>query len=95
MLRLAEVSLAGAFGHTRLGPLSVDIRPGEFVGVVGPSGAGKTSLFRLLNRLQSPNSGQVFQNGAPLEALPVTQLRRQVVLMAQESRLLGMTVGEA
>ena len=95
MLRLAEVSLAGAFGHTRLGPLSVDIRPGEFVGVVGPSGAGKTSLFRLLNRLQSPNSGQVFQNGAPLEALPVTQLRRQVVLMAQESRLLGMTVAAA
>jgi D-methionine transport system ATP-binding protein len=95
VLRLAGVSLAGALGNTVIGPLSVDIRPGEFVGVVGPSGAGKTSLFRLLNRLQFPTSGQLFLNDTPLAGVPITQLRRQVMLMAQESRLLDMTVSAA
>ena len=96
MLQLEQVSLRGGLGGTViLGPLSLGIQPGEFVGVVGPTGAGKTSLFRLLNRLQSPTSGQLFLQGQSLETRPITQLRQQVVLMAQDSRLLGMTVQAA
>ncbi|NJN20341.1 MAG: ATP-binding cassette domain-containing protein [Leptolyngbya sp. RL_3_1] len=96
LLRLEQVSLKAGLGSALvLGPLALQIKPGEFVGVVGPSGAGKTSLFRLLNRLQSPTVGQLHLDGKPLETWPVTQLRQRVVLMAQESRLLGMTVEAA
>ncbi len=96
MLRLEQVSLKGGLGSTTiLDALSLVVKPGEFVGVVGPTGAGKTSLFRLLNRLQSPASGQLFLEGKPLEHWPIAQLRQRVVLMAQESRLLGMTVEAA
>jgi D-methionine transport system ATP-binding protein len=96
LLRLEQVSLKAGLGSAVvLGPLSLEIKPGEFVGVVGPSGAGKTSLFRLLNRLQSPTAGQLYWQGQPLETWPVAQLRQQIVLMAQEPRLLGMTVEAA
>jgi D-methionine transport system ATP-binding protein len=96
LLRLEQVSLKAGLGSAVvLGPLSLEIKPGEFVGVVGPSGAGKTSLFRLLNRLQSPTVGQLYWDGQSFETWPVTQLRQRVVLMAQESRLLGMTVEAA
>lgn len=71
------------------------IAPGEFVGVVGPSGAGKTTLFRLLNRLQDPTSGEIWFQDQPLVQVPPIPLRQQIMLVPQDSRLLGMTVGDA
>lgn len=63
--------------------------------IVGASGAGKTSLLRLLNRLSEPTSGAIFLNNQALSQLPTVQLRQQVVLVLQESKLLGMTVQQA
>lgn len=68
---------------------------GEFIALLGPSGAGKTSLFKLLNRLQSASSGKIFFREKPLEAIAVYDLRRQIMLVGQDSRLLGMTAMQA
>ncbi|WP_395106206.1 ATP-binding cassette domain-containing protein [Actinomadura sp. SCN-SB] len=55
--------------------------------ISGPSGAGKTTLLRLLVRLLDPASGQIAYEGAPLTALPVPDLRRQVQLVGQRATL--------
>lgn len=80
---------------TLLQSISLHMATGEIVGLVGPSGAGKTSLLRLLNRLQDPTSGTIYINDRDLRQMPAVQLRQQVVLMGQESKLLGMTVEDA
>lgn len=63
--------------------------------VVGKSGSGKTSLLRLLNRLEDPSSGKIYLNNQEYPGIPIVELRQQVVLVAQEPKLLGMTVRES
>ncbi len=78
-----------------LDDISFDVVQGDRLAVIGPSGAGKTSLFRLLNRLSDISRGHIQFAGRDLQHIPATQLRQQVTLVSQESRLLGMTVQEA
>lgn len=75
--------------------VSFGIAAGEQIAIVGASGAGKTSLLRLLNRLSEPTSGNLYWQDRPYATIPVLQLRQHVVLVLQESKLLGMTVQEA
>ncbi|NJM96367.1 MAG: ABC transporter ATP-binding protein [Phormidesmis sp. RL_2_1] len=74
--------------------LSFVVQPGDFIALVGPSGAGKTSLLRLMNRLSDVSSGTIRFQGQDVQHIPVVNLRRQVALVNQESRLLGMNVRE-
>ncbi|MFJ2516535.1 ABC transporter ATP-binding protein [Streptomyces griseoviridis] len=64
--------------------LDLTVRPGERLAVVGPSGAGKTTLSRLLAGVEAPTVGTVTVGGVPVVALGPEQLRRQVVLVTQE-----------
>lgn len=82
-------------GRYLLKDISATISAGEHVGVIGPSGAGKTSLLRLLNRLHDPTQGTIFWENQNLKTYPVQSLRQQVMLVPQEPRLLGMTVQDA
>ncbi|NDJ23056.1 ATP-binding cassette domain-containing protein [Nostoc sp. B(2019)] len=68
---------------------------GERLAIVGSSGAGKTSLLRLLNRLIEPSSGKIYLENQEYRQIPVIQLRQEVTLVLQESKLLGMTVQQA
>ena len=63
--------------------------------VVGPSGVGKSTLLRLLNRLADPDRGVVRFHGRDLCGLDVLELRRQVALVAQLPALMDGTVAEA
>lgn len=96
ILRLESLSLQSPI---RLAPLLRDIssavRRGDRVAVVGASGAGKTSLLRLLNRLSSPTSGSIYLDDRDYQTLNPTALRREITLVLQEGKLLGMTGREA
>lgn len=94
-LRLEEVSLRGIGTDLLLEKISFVTQPGEILGLVGASGSGKTSLLRLLNGLVSHSSGRVSLDRQPLEFYSPTELRRRLVLVPQEPRLLGMNVKEA
>ncbi|WP_254897603.1 ABC transporter ATP-binding protein [Kitasatospora sp. NA04385] len=67
---------------------------GSRTGVVGETGSGKTTLSKLLCGLYAPDAGRVTFAGTPLAALPERQLRRRIVLVPQEVRLVTGTVAE-
>jgi ATP-binding cassette subfamily B protein len=74
----------------------VDIRvpAGQIVALVGETGAGKTTIARLISRFYDPTEGRVTLDGIDLRALSVADLRRAVVMVTQESFLFSGTVGE-
>lgn len=100
LLQLERVSLAVSVGGSPINvpilkEISFEVVKSDRLAIVGPSGAGKTSLLRLLNRLSEPTQGSIYLENRDYRLLPVIQLRQQIVLVLQESRLLGMTVREA
>lgn len=74
--------------------VSFDVEAGEVVGIVGASGAGKTSLLRLLQRLYVPQSGRVLVDGVNIAEVDPTWLRRQIGAVTQDSVLFNATVRE-
>lgn len=95
-LQLDQVSLiAPLSGYSLLRDISFQVFRGDRMAIVGASGSGKTTLLRLLNRLSEPTKGQIYLEGEEIRQIPVIQLRQQVTLVSQESKLLGMTVQEA
>ena len=64
--------------------VSLDVRPGEHLAVVGPSGAGKTTLGRLIAGIDRPRAGSVTVGGAVIADLEPEQLREHVLLVTQE-----------
>ena len=96
ILHLEHVSVPATVGSDLLlQDISFKIQSGEIVGIIGGSGAGKTSLLRLLNRLISPCQGEIYIHNIPVEQLTPVQLRRKIILAAQEPKLLGMKVIDA
>lgn len=95
-LRLDRVSLSTPVGSQYLlKDISLEIGKCDRICLIGASGAGKTSLLRLLNRLSEPSAGTIYFEEKDYRTIPVIQLRQQIVLVQQESKLLGMTVKEA
>ncbi len=95
-LRLEQVSLSASVGSQHLlKDISFEVFAGDRVAIIGPSGAGKTSLLRLLNRLNEPNTGSIYLEEQDYRQIPAIQLRQQVTLVLQESKLLEMTVRDA
>lgn len=78
------VHLAGREGRLRLDALTVDIPDRAVTVVVGPSGSGKSSLLRLCNRLEAPDSGSVSFRGQDLDDLDPRALRRRVGMLFQQ-----------
>ncbi|MEQ5091685.1 type I secretion system permease/ATPase [Providencia rettgeri] len=74
--------------------LSLDIEPGQFIGITGPSGSGKSTLTRLLQRLYLPQHGQVFVDGMDLAIADPVSLRRNMCIVLQESILFSGTIAE-
>jgi len=76
------------------------IRPGEKVALVGPTGAGKSSIIRLLCRLYEPTKGRILIDGIDIRDLPQTELRRHLGVILQEGFLFAgdvktnITLGE-
>lgn len=74
--------------------VSLDVQPGEVLALVGPSGAGKTTLVNLIPRFFDPQSGRILINGQDLRDLKLTSLREQIGIVPQETLLFGGSVRE-
>lgn len=95
MIRLENVSLS-ANGQKILDNVSLHVNRGETIVIVGPSGAGKTSILRAILGLWKPNSGSVFVGGqdvTPLSEKQLLPLRRKMAIVFQGNALFdSMTV---
>src|SRR5436190_311533 len=74
--------------------ISFDVSRGETIAFVGPSGAGKTTLVKLLVGLYAPKDGQILYNGVPGTELDLDRLRERIGLVTQDAQLFSGTIRE-
>src|SRR5262249_21349365 len=87
-----DVCFAYEPAHPVLHQVSFSAEPGEVVAIVGPTGAGKTTLASLLIRFYDPASGRVALDGYDLRDLAVQTLRQNIALVLQEPILFSGTI---
>ena len=81
-------------GDRALHNLSFAIKPGETVAIVGPSGAGKTTLFQLLLRFYDPQSGRILFDGVDIRTLDPADLRAHIRSVAQDPVIFGCSIAD-
>lgn len=74
--------------------ISLSIRPGEVIGIVGPSGSGKSSLTKLIQRLYAPHEGQLLIDGLDIAQVDPAWLRRHIGVVLQENLLFNRSLHE-
>ena len=80
-LSLAYPARRARSAATILDDISVDVERGSALTLVGPSGSGKSSLLRCLNRLEEPTAGVVRFDGRPITEIDPRELRRRAALV--------------
>jgi ATP-binding cassette subfamily B protein/ATP-binding cassette subfamily C protein/ATP-binding cassette subfamily B multidrug efflux pump len=93
-LRLAKVTFGYDADEPVLHDLSLDVPAGRFYGIVGHTGAGKSSLLALLLRFYAPQAGRIEIDGIPLAAIGDDEFRADVGLVPQEPFLLAASARE-
>jgi ATP-binding cassette subfamily B protein len=88
------VSFAYATGSRVLHDVDLTLEPGERLALVGPTGAGKSTLAKLIARLYDPTEGRVLFGGVDLRDASLRSLRRRIVVVPQEGFLFNTTVME-
>ena len=74
--------------------LNITVRPGETVGIAGATGAGKSTLVKMLLRFYDPTEGQVTLDGVPLTDMKLHDLRKNIALVSQDVYLFHGTIAE-
>ena len=74
--------------------MSLSVRPGEMIALVGPTGAGKTTIVNLISRFYDPVSGQVLIDGQDISKVTLASLRSNIGVMTQDSFLFSGTIRE-
>jgi len=74
-----------AGGATILSDVSLDVRPGEFLGIIGPNGSGKTSLMSLMSGIRKPQAGAVLLDGRPLSGHGRQAVARRIAFVEQQA----------
>ncbi|MGV2103486.1 ABC transporter ATP-binding protein [Rhizobium sp. 21-4511-3d] len=93
-IRIENVSFAYKSGPSVIDGLSLTVRPGEKLGLVGLSGAGKTTLANLLLRFYDIPDGRILIDGQDIRAVTQMSLRRNIGVIAQDVALLHRSVGD-
>jgi ATP-binding cassette, subfamily B, bacterial len=89
-----RVSFAYHSGEPVLRDVSLDMRPGETVAIVGRSGAGKTTLASLMVRFYDPQAGRITLDGYDLRALTLRSLRQNVAVVLQDPIVFAASIRE-
>jgi ATP-binding cassette subfamily B protein len=92
-LAFDRVSLSYNAERAVLKDVSFMLPAGKTLGIVGGSGAGKSTIVRLLVRLYEPDGGQILFDGIPTSELSLSQLRRAIAVVPQDTILFNDTVG--
>jgi subfamily B ATP-binding cassette protein MsbA len=90
-IRFEHVSFGYDPGKPVLKNVSLHVKTGEVVALVGPSGGGKTTIANLLLRFYKPTSGRVLIDGMPVDQIPMERLRQQIGVVSQETYLFSGT----
>ena len=93
-LRIERVTYGYDEGRPILREISLEVEPGETVALIGPTGAGKSTLAGLVPRFHDPWSGRVSVDGIDLRDLELKNLRSQVAVVLQDAFLLPMSIAE-
>jgi ATP-binding cassette subfamily B protein len=93
-LQFRNVSFGYAPGEKVLSDISFEIKAGEKIAIVGPTGTGKTTLVNLLNQFYRPSSGEILVNKRSLDEIPFSDLRSKTAVVMQEPFLFSGTVRE-
>lgn len=93
-VRFNHVSFGYSGCDMLLDNIDFEAKPGEMVALVGPSGAGKTTLMALLQRFYDPRRGAVLVDGQDVRSLKQEQLRRQIGVVLQDAMLFNESVRE-
>ena len=92
-IRLENVSFSYGLGRgNQLERFNLEVNPGSFVGLVGLSGSGKSTVVQLLDGLYTSDEGRVFVDGIDISKVQISSLRRQVGFVPQDSILFDGTV---
>ncbi|MBQ9079861.1 MAG: ABC transporter ATP-binding protein [Clostridia bacterium] len=93
-VQLQNVKFGYIPGKTILHDLSIDVKPGSTVAIVGPTGAGKTTIINLLMRFYDVNAGKIYVDGTEIRDFTRDSLRRSYTMVLQETWLFGGTIAE-
>lgn len=93
-VRLEEVSFAYEAGRPVLEGISLEAKKGEMTALVGPAGAGKTTLAYMIPRFLTPSSGRVRIDGSDIAEVSLDSLRAQIAFVFQETTFFDTTIAE-
>jgi ATP-binding cassette subfamily B protein len=94
VLALRNVTFGYAEGHPVVRELTLELHPGEHVALVGATGAGKSTVAKLLTRQYDPQEGRIELGGVDVREATLESLHRRVVLLPQEGHLFSGTIAD-
>ena len=94
IINLRDVSFSYPSGAMALSDISVEVKPGERIAIVGPSGGGKSTITKLIARLYEVDQGGIFVDGIDIRDIKLRSLRSAISLVPQDPLLFGATLRE-
>ncbi len=93
-IRFENVSFGYDKARRVLDSVDLDVKPGEMIGLVGHSGAGKTTIINLISRFYDPTEGRILLDGVDMRGVKLHDLRRQLGIVLQEPFLFPGTISD-
>ena len=93
-IKFENVSFSYSGGDEILKDLNFKVKPGEMIGIAGATGAGKSTLVKLLMRLYDPTYGKVLMDGLNLKEINLEEIRKKISLVSQDVYLFHGTIAE-